>query len=433
MDITALESAYEDFFSVLRRHGYTKEATEIEARGFGFPTQRAPLPTSEAPTTGDIGRFEEERPPQNAQPKQTPEKSIYRGQPGSAAPVLELSRIIDRVEQNPSFKKLPPNVMQGILKIKKMTSNAFKYASEKEALFGMKEEPAKELQKALLKFDKANPVPRKMPDDVKRALNNLNTLVTQYLDSQPKEKGVLEKGMDVARGVAEKGKGITQDVAEKSKGILDKGKDIAQGVTEKGQGFARGVAEKGQQIKNDFQENRERKVDEQKITTERQQSALKALKKSLFNYKVYKDIYYRLPNQIIKALEDIGLGVDDLGNAATAKVACHVNNTLLHYLRAKEAMDFSGIGNLITQKEKLDEREISRAIRLAIAAELDAVHLYELIVDSSDDETVKKVLQDISNEEKVHASELTELLNKFDKENKTWIEKGKKEVKDLLK
>jgi len=403
MDITAFESAYEDFFYVLRRNGYSKEAAEIEARGFDFSTSLTVPPTSEASVIGDLRRFQEERPPQDIAPKKAPEKSIYRDQPGSAAPVLELSRIIDRIEQNPSFKKLPPNVIQGILKIKKMTSNAFKYASEKEAFFGMKEEPAKELQKALLKFDKANPVPRKMPDDVKRALNNLNTLVTQYVDSIPEEKSVIEKGKDVARGVAEKGQGI-----------LEKGKDVA-----------RNISDKGQQIKQNFQQDKK-----EPATDERQQSALGALKKSLFNYKAYKNIFYRLPPQIIKALEEIGLGVDDLGNMATAKVACHVNNTLLHYLRTKEAMDFSGIGNLVTQKERLNEREISRAIRLAIAAELDAVHLYELIVDSSDDETVKKVLQSISDEEKVHAGELQELLSKFDKDSDKYLEEGRKEVQD---
>jgi hypothetical protein len=498
MDITAFESAYEDFFAVLRRHGYTKEASEIEAQGFGLATPTAPAPTSEAPVKGDMGRFEEEKPPQ----KPASQKPVYRGQPGSAAPVLELSRIIDHVEQSPSFKKLPPDVTRGLLKIKKMTGNAFKYASEKEALFGMKEEPAKELQKALLKFDKANPLPRKLPDDVKRALNNLNTLVTQYVDSLPQEKSILEKGKDVARGVAEKGQGVLEKgkdvargIAEKGQGVLERGKDVARGVAEKGQG----IIEKGKDVARGVAERGVQKNVEQFNTDERQQSAFGALKKSLFNYKTYRDIFYRLPPQIIKALEGIGLGIDNI-DMSTAKVAHQVNRTLLNYIRTKEAysskelslgkkdekehldvyetfatvlkrkglkspmtkdqfavsiakahlkedpkyytklketfkesMDFSGIGNLLTPEGKLDERELSRVIRLAIAAELDATHLYELIVDSSDDETVKKVLQSISNEEKVHASELNELLDIFDKENKKFVEDGKKEVEGLIK
>lgn len=99
---------------------------------------------------------------------------------------------------------------------------------------------------------------------------------------------------------------------------------------------------------------------------------------------------------------------------------------------SKDAMDFSGIGNVMTPDGSLDERELARVIRLAISAEHDAVHLYELIADASDDEGVKKVMQSIADEEKVHTSELTELLAHFDKENTKFIEEGKKEVKDLL-
>lgn len=103
--------------------------------------------------------------------------------------------------------------------------------------------------------------------------------------------------------------------------------------------------------------------------------------------------------------------------------------TLLH----KQAMDFSSIGELITPEKALNDRELSRAIRLSIAAELDATHLYELIADATTDEIVKKVLQDISNEEKVHAGELQELLKRFDQENESFLEEGKNEVQELLK
>lgn len=113
-------------------------------------------------------------------------------------------------------------------------------------------------------------------------------------------------------------------------------------------------------------------------------------------------------------------------------VAKTVDKILEKIAFKKVAMDFSGIGNLITPNEILSDREISRALRLAIASELDATHLYELIVDSTDDEDVKKVLQSISNEEKVHAGELMELLKKFDKENVKFLEDGKKEVEDSI-
>ena len=479
MDYTIFKTACENLYHSLTRHGYLKEANELLAFS----------PTI-APENSNNNRFVEERPPQNAEQKPFPAKSIYKGQPGSAAPVIELGRILDRVEQSPSFKNLPKDVMEGILNINKMTANAFKYASEKEAFFGGERNPLKDLKNLLVKFDKTGPDPRKVPEEVTKAVDNLNFVVDKALESQPKEKTLLEKSRDVARSVAEKGKDVARGVGEKGQGILEKGKDVARGVAEKGKDIARGIEEKGKQ-----------KDIERFETDSRQQSAFGALKKSLSNYKIYRDIFYRLPPKVIKALEGIGLGLDDLGNATSAKVASHINRTLLQYLKTKEAyskkemglgkkeevehmdiydtfaqvfkrknikvpmtkeqfvvsvakahlkedphyytklkktfskkaMDFSGIGNLMTPEGKLDERELSRVIRLAIAAELDAVHLYELIVDSSDNSIIKKVLQDIADEEKVHASELNELLSHFDSDNNKFIEDGKKEVKDLIK
>lgn len=97
--------------------------------------------------------------------------------------------------------------------------------------------------------------------------------------------------------------------------------------------------------------------------------------------------------------------------------------------QSKEAMDFSGIGALIKPNKKLDDREVCRALRLAIAAEHDATHLYELMADSMDIESVKKILQDIANEEKVHVGELKYCLNRIDKSNEDFETEGEKEAK----
>jgi hypothetical protein len=96
----------------------------------------------------------------------------------------------------------------------------------------------------------------------------------------------------------------------------------------------------------------------------------------------------------------------------------------------KEAMDFTSISSLITPDKKLTDSEIARALRLSIAAELDASHLYELIADSVEDKQVQDTLRDISREEKIHVGELSVLLGKFDKEFDDSIEEGRKEVKD---
>ena len=147
MDKIAFKKAYDNLFYSLLKHGYSKEAIELQS------INAAATSTMEAPPIGTSGRknfsvrnlkpenqnfrrFQEERSPQETRPNQ----DVYKGQPGSAAPVMQLSQIIDRIEGSPSFKKLPPNVIQGILKIKKMTSNAFKFASEKEVFLGGKKD-----------------------------------------------------------------------------------------------------------------------------------------------------------------------------------------------------------------------------------------------------------------------------------------------------
>ena len=89
-------------------------------------------------------------------------------------------------------------------------------------------------------------------------------------------------------------------------------------------------------------------------------------------------------------------------------------------------MDFTGINSLI--EKKLNDREVQRAIRLSISAEQDAVHLYELISDSISDDKMKKLFQDIANEEKVHIGEFQAILQKLDKNDKPMVEKGNKEA-----
>jgi len=416
MEILILKTAYDNLLNTLISNGHSAEAAELTA------FDPAPSKNWTTINKGDKGRFTEERP--EVKPGTT--EKPYEGKPGSVSSILQMSRIVDMIEKSPSFRNLPSQVIQGIQKIKKLTSNAFKYASEedieKDAFLGGEKDSLKELKKLLIKFDNMGPDPHKVTPEVTQAVDNLNMAVDNALEARPKQKNILEKGTDFARDVADKNKGL------------------AKGVADKGMNFAKGIVNKGKQIKQNFQDKAEKTKEETKINNEKELSSLKSLKDGLAKYPTYSKIYYRLPFEVRNILEGIGLGLEDLNNLATVKVACHVNNTLLNYLQSKnasseniqkKAMDFSGIGNLITPDKKLDDREISRALRLAIAAELDAVHLYELIVDSSNDNDLKKVLQSISDEEKVHAGELQELLKKFDKDDEKFLEEGKKEVQDI--
>lgn len=77
------------------------------------------------------------------------------------------------------------------------------------------------------------------------------------------------------------------------------------------------------------------------------------------------------------------------------------------------------------------DKLLMELLRTAIIAELDAVNLYEQMAESIDDETVKKVLLDIAEEEKVHVGEFQALLLRIDKEQVEALEKGKEEVEEL--
>lgn len=82
---------------------------------------------------------------------------------------------------------------------------------------------------------------------------------------------------------------------------------------------------------------------------------------------------------------------------------------------------------------KLTKDELVRAIRFDIAAEYEAVQLYRQLADSTDDKVAKAVLQDIAEEEVVHAGEFLRLLKHLQPEEEASYQKGYKEVEDMMK
>ena len=58
----------------------------------------------------------------------------------------------------------------------------------------------------------------------------------------------------------------------------------------------------------------------------------------------------------------------------------------------------------------MNAEELTRAIRIDIAGELEAIHLYQAHAQATDNALVKEVLLDIANEERVHTGELQRLL-----------------------
>jgi len=80
---------------------------------------------------------------------------------------------------------------------------------------------------------------------------------------------------------------------------------------------------------------------------------------------------------------------------------------------------------------KMTKAELVRAIRLNIAAEHEAVHLYLAHADATDDELAKKVLTEIADEERVHIGEFMELLRRLTPEEAELLEEGRKEVEEM--
>ena len=83
--------------------------------------------------------------------------------------------------------------------------------------------------------------------------------------------------------------------------------------------------------------------------------------------------------------------------------------------------------------EKVKDEKINLEIlRTAIIAELDAINLYEQMAELTNDRNLREVLLDIAREEKTHVGEFQALLLKLDGEQGEELEKGKREIMELL-
>ncbi len=88
---------------------------------------------------------------------------------------------------------------------------------------------------------------------------------------------------------------------------------------------------------------------------------------------------------------------------------------------------FSGV----VPGRKLTKQELIRAIRLNIAAEHEAIHLYEAHADATDHPLAKEVLHDIANEEREHVGEFQRLLSILAPDEDELIANGVEEVNEM--
>ncbi len=86
----------------------------------------------------------------------------------------------------------------------------------------------------------------------------------------------------------------------------------------------------------------------------------------------------------------------------------------------------------LAKDRKLTKPELIRAIRFMIAAEYEAIQLYMQLAESTDNKLAIEVLEDIANEERVHAGEFLRLLHELAPDEEKFYAEGAKEVEEEI-
>ena len=94
--------------------------------------------------------------------------------------------------------------------------------------------------------------------------------------------------------------------------------------------------------------------------------------------------------------------------------------------------EFSSPFSGLTNERKLTDEELIRAIRFMIAAEYEAIQLYMQLAESTDNKLAIQVLEDIADEERVHAGEFLRLLHELAPDEAKLYAEGAEEVEEEI-
>jgi rubrerythrin len=94
--------------------------------------------------------------------------------------------------------------------------------------------------------------------------------------------------------------------------------------------------------------------------------------------------------------------------------------------------EFCSPFSVLRHDRKLTHDELIRAIRFMVAAEYEAIQLYQQTAESTDHALAKEVLLDIADEEKEHAGEFLRLLRELDPEEEKFYREGYDEVEEMI-
>src|SRR6056297_2687466 len=86
----------------------------------------------------------------------------------------------------------------------------------------------------------------------------------------------------------------------------------------------------------------------------------------------------------------------------------------------------------ILQVKELNEQELIRAIRVGIKAEIDAIHLYDMIAEATSNEKVSEVMRDVAKEERVHIGEFLRVLQDIYPQEMEDYNEGASEVEEIF-
>ena len=179
------------------------------------------------------------------------------------------------------------------------------------------------------------------------------------------------------------------------------------------------------------------KLGKQELTAEDIDSVLKTPKKADFTRMIFDSV-----GQVIGRIETDDVGNSRCFNQIGAFMGSTFGGQTLNHLgeivaqsdvlssllfREERMVASVGLDDLKTATQtdpftglsldrKLTDEELSRAIRLDLEAELDAINLYSSHLEATDHEEAKKVLEHVIKEEKDHHVLFTGLINKLDPE-----------------
>ena len=107
------------------------------------------------------------------------------------------------------------------------------------------------------------------------------------------------------------------------------------------------------------------------------------------------------------------------------------NSKFTSMMEAKPMPEFVNPFVGMAPGRKLTHSELLRALRLSLAAEEEATHIYMSIADATTNELARAVLIDIANEERVHKGEFQRLIELLAPQETDFMAEGAAEVDEI--